>query len=259
LASQAIEAIRYRALIRNLVTKDLKVRYKNSALGFLWSLLNPLLMMVVFTFVFTQILNQNIPKFPVFVLVALLPWNWAAASITLGCSALIDNRSLITKVYFPRVLLPISIVCSTMVNFVLSLPALFLIMIVFHVGFTPWVLYIPVIVLVQAIFLTALVMFLAPLNVYFRDTLVLVEVGLTAWFFMTPIFYPIEAVAPNLTAWMYRINPMAAIVAEYRTILYHGGVPDPLFMARTGATAVVLLVLSYFFFNRLNRNIGEQL
>jgi len=259
LASQAIEAIRYRALIRNLVTKDLKVRYKNSALGFLWSLLNPLLMMVVFTFVFTQILNQDIPKFPVFVLVALLPWNWAAAAVTIGTSALIDNRALITKVYFPRVLLPISVVCSTMVNFILSLPALFLIMVVFRVEFTPWILYIPVIVLVQAIFLAALVMFLAPLNVYFRDTLVLVDVGLTAWFFMTPVFYPIESVAPNLTAWMYRINPMAAIVAEYRTILYHGGVPDPLFMARTGATSLVLLVLSYIFFNRLNRNIGEQL
>jgi lipopolysaccharide transport system permease protein len=257
--SQAIELVQYRSLIRNLVAKDLKVRYKNSALGFLWSLLNPLLMMVVFTFVFTQLLNQNIPDFPVFVLAALLPWNWSATAVAAGTTTLVDNAPLINKVYFPRHLLPISVVLSNMANFVLALPALFLFMAIFGLPFTPWILYLPVIVLVQAIFLAGLVLFLAPLHVYFRDTIVLVEVGLMAWMFMTPIFYPIEAVAPNLAPWMYRINPLAAIVAEYRTILYHGGVPDPLFMARTGATAILLLIAGYLLFNRLNRNVGEHL
>jgi lipopolysaccharide transport system permease protein len=258
-ASQAVEVFRYRSLIRNLVAKDLKVRYKNSTLGFVWSLLNPLLMMVVFTFVFTQLLNQQIADFPVFVLTALLPWQWTATAVAGGTGALVDNAPLITKVYFPRLLLPISVVFSTMANFLLALPALFLMMFVFGRPFTPWLFYIPVIVAVQAIFLTALLLILAPLHVYFRDTIVLVEVGLTAWFFMTPIFYPIEAVVPHLAAWMYRINPMAAIVAEYRTILYHGGVPDPLFMARTGATAVALLAIGYLVFVRLNRNLGEHL
>ena len=259
MVSQAIELVQYRSLIRNLVAKDLKVRYKNSALGFLWSLLNPLLMMVVFTFVFTQLLNQNIPDFPVFVLAALLPWNWTAATVAAGTTTLVDNAPLINKVYFPRYLLPISVVLSNMANFVLALPALFLFMAIFGLPFTPWILYLPVIVLVQAIFLTGLVFILAPLHVYFRDTIVLVEVGLMAWMFMTPIFYPIEAVAPNLAPWMYRINPLAAIVAEYRTILYHGEVPDPLFMARTGATAALLLIAGYLLFNRLNRNVGEHL
>lgn len=257
--SQAVEAIQYRGLVRNLVAKDLKVRYKNSALGFLWSLLNPLLMMVVFTFVFTQLLNQHIEDFPVFVLAALLPWQWTQTALTVGTPTLVENAPLIGKVYFPRLLLPVSVVLSTMMNFVLALPALFAMMLVFGRPITPWLLYIPVIVAVQAVFLTALLFILAPLHVYFRDTIVLIEVGLTAWFFVTPIFYPVEAVAPQWAAWVYRINPMAAIVAEYRTILYHGGVPDPLFMARTGATAAVLLVLGYLLFSRLNRNLGEHL
>lgn len=259
-ASQALEAVRYTSLIRNLVAKDLKVRYKNSALGFLWSLLNPLLMMVVFTFVFTQLLNQHIPDFPVFVLVALLPWNWCATAITAGTTMLIDNASLINKVYFPRVLLPISGVLSSGVNYVLSLPALFLIMAAFGVPFTPWIVVIPIIVLTQALFLIALVLILAPLNVYFRDTMVLVEVGLTAWFFMTPVFYDIKSiVSPALAAWMYRLNPMAAIIEEYRIILYHGAVPDPLFMGRALMTSVVLLIVGYLIFVRLSRNLGEHL
>lgn len=259
MASQAIEVVRYRGLIRNLVAKDLKVRYKNSVLGFFWSLLNPLLMMIVFTFVFTQLLDQQIPDFPVFVLAALLPWQWTSTAIAGGTATLVDNSSLITKVYFPRLLLPVAVVLSTMVNFILALPALVLMMLVFGIEFTPWLLYIPVIIAVQAIFLTGLLFILSPLHVYFRDTLVLVEVGLMAWFFMTPIFYPIEAVVPDLVSWMYRINPMAAIVAEYRTIIYYGGVPDPLFMGRTGVTALAIMVIGYILFTRLNRHLGEHL
>ncbi len=257
--SPALEIVRYRSLLRNLVAKDLKVRYKNSALGFVWSLLNPLLLMLVFTFVFTQLLDQQIPDFPVFVLTALLPWTWTATAISVGTSTLIDNAPLINKVYFPRYLLPVSVVMSTGMNFVLGLPALFLLMTVFGRPFTQWMLYIPVIVLVQGIFLMALVLFLAPLHVHLRDTMVVVDVGLTAWFFLTPILYSVEMIVPEFAAWMYRINPMAAIVAEYRTILYEGGVPDPLFMGRTGVTALIMLVLAYLFFKRLNRNIGEHL
>lgn len=260
MVSQAVEIVHYRSLIRNLVAKDLKVRYKNSALGFVWSLLNPLLMMVVFTFVFTKLLNQQIEDFPVFVLAALLPWNWTATAVAAGTTTLVDNASLINKVYFPRILLPASVVLSTGVNYLLSLPALFLFMAIFGRPFTPWLLSIPLLVLIQAVFLTAVVLILAPLHVYFRDTIVLVEVGLTAWFFMTPIFYQVKGVVPeNLAAWVYRVNPMAAIVEQFRVILYAGSVPDPLFTARTGATALLLLVVGYLVFTRLSRNLGEHL
>jgi lipopolysaccharide transport system permease protein len=258
-ASQAAELFRYRSLVTNLVAKDLKVRYKSSVLGFFWSLLHPLLMMLVFTFVFTKLLGETIPDFPVFVLIGLLAWNWTAASVSGGTTSLISNSSLINKVYFPRMLLPISVVASNGANYVLALPIIFLFMGIYGLNFTAWILYLPVIVLVQATFLVGLVLILASLHIYFRDTIVLVEVGLTAWFFLTPIFYRVEDVVPDLVSWMYWLNPMASIIAELHTILYYGGVPDPLFMARTFATALALLAIGYVMFTRVSRHLGEHL
>jgi lipopolysaccharide transport system permease protein len=257
--AQAVELVRYRSLVSNLVAKDLKVRYKNSVLGFMWSLLNPLLMMLVFTFVFTKLLGETIPDFPVFVLIGLLSWNWTAASVSGGTTSLLDNAPLISKVYFPRMLLPITAVLSNMANYVLALPVILLFMAIYGLPFTPWLLYLPVIVIVQATFLVALALILSALHVYFRDTTVLVEVGLTAWFFMTPIFYRVEDVAPNLKWLMYWLNPMASIIAELHTILYYGSVPDPLFMARTFATSLILLAIGYVLFSRVTRHLGEHL
>lgn len=260
MVSQAVEVVRYRSLVANLVAKDLKVRYKSSILGFFWSLLNPLLMMLVFTFVFTQLLGETTPDFPVFVLIGLLAWNWTATSVSAGTTALIDNAALINKVYFPRMLLPISVVASNMANYVLAIPVLFVFMAIYRMDFTPWLLYLPVIVLVQATFLTGLVLILSAIHIYFRDTTVLVGVGLTAWFFLTPIFYRVEDVVdPVLVSWMYWLNPMASIVAELHTILYYGGVPDPLFMARTFMTSFVMLVLGFLLFSRVSRHLGEHL
>jgi ABC-type polysaccharide/polyol phosphate export permease len=258
--AQAAEMFRYRSLVTNLVAKDLKVRYKSSMLGFFWSLLNPLLMMLVFTFVFTQLLGETIiPHFPVFVLIGLLAWNWTAGSVSAGTTALIDNAPLINKVYFPRMLLPISVVASNLANYVLALPVIFLFMAIYRMEFTPWLLYLPVIMLVQMTFLVGVVLILSALHIYFRDTTVLVEVGLTAWFFMTPIFYRVEDVVPDLVSWMYWLNPMASIIAELHTILYYGGVPDPLFMARTMVQSLILVVIGYLLFSRVSRHLGEHL
>ncbi|MEI2618195.1 MAG: ABC transporter permease [Thermomicrobiales bacterium] len=259
MVSQTAEIIRYRSLIGNLVAKDLKVRYKSSMLGFFWSLLNPLLMMMVFTFVFTKLLGETIPHFPVFVLIGLLSWNWTSTSIAAGTTSLVDNASLINKVYFPRILLPISVVASNMANYILALPVILVAMLVAGMDFTPWILYVPVIILVQMTFLIGAVLILSAVHIYFRDTTVLVEVGLLAWFFMTPIFYSVEDVAPNYVSLMYRVNPMASIIAELHTVLYYGGVPDPFFMARTFVTALVMVVVGYLLFNRVSRQLGERL
>lgn len=253
------ELISYRSLVRNLVTKDLKVRYKNSALGFLWSLLNPLLMMLIYTFVFKTLLKTQKPNFEVFILVALLPWNWCLRSLMLSASSLIDNAAIINKVYFPRVLLPASVVASEAVNFLLALPALLLLMIVFRQPMTPWIAYIPVLMAIEAVFLTGLGLFVAALNVVFRDTGVILEVLLTAWFFLTPIFYDVNDLAPRMANWMYRLNPMASIIGEYRTILYYGLKPYVWGDVRAGITALVALGVGYAFFSWLNRRLGEHL
>lgn len=262
--ARAQELVSYRSLVRNLVTKDLKVRYKNSFLGFLWSLLNPLLMMTIYTVVFTKILNSSVQNFQVFVLAALLPWNWCARSLSLCATSLLDNSTIINKVYFPRVLLPVSAVASEAVNFLLALPALFLLMAYYDMPFTGWLSFLPLLMVIEGTLLIGLGLILAALNVLFRDTGVILEVLLTAWFFLTPIFYWSGQFPEHIARWMNWLNPMASIIEQYRQILYWQGTEvagrvDPLFILRTGATALVLLAVGYWFFLRVNRRLGEHL
>lgn len=275
LLARARQSIGYRDLLYNLIVRDLKVRYKHSALGFFWSLLNPLLLMAVFTFVFTALLeDKSRLAFHIFFLSALLPWNWCAASVMGTLSSIVGNGHLIKKVYFPREMLPVSVVFSNMINYLLSLPALILFMFLFRQGVTPspfdsgctlvcfnsYFLWLPLLVITQALFLMGLGFILATLNVFFRDTSVLVEVGLSAWFFLTPIIYDAKVVAGDYAAWMYYLNPMASIIANYRDIFYYSSSlgPDPTFMLRTFVTSALLFVAGYFFFMRFSRRFGEE-
>jgi len=268
------ELLRYRELIENLVMRDLKVRYKGSVLGFLWSLLNPLLLMGVFTVVFTLLApNTAIPKFPAFLLCALLPWNFFSSSMVGAVHSIVGNGHLIKKVYFPREILPISVVMSSFVNFLLALPVLFLFLALFRVPFTIWLVYLPVIMAVQVVFVIGVALLLATLNVYYRDTAVILEVLLQAWFFLTPIFYPAEIVPEWRTILgielpvrrlTYILNPMASIVASYRSVLYgftNGAPPAPPawdFFSRTVVTAIVCLLVGYAVFVRHSRRFGEE-
>lgn len=260
--ARAQELFTYRSLVRNLVLKDLKVRYKHSILGFLWSLLNPFLMMIVYTIVFTKLLRQPIANFPVFVFVALLPWNWCARSLGGSATSLIDNATIINKVYFPRVLLPISVVVSEAINFVLALPVLFMLMAWYGESITPWVVYLPVLFAMQGMLLLGLGMIVSGLNVIFRDTGVILDVVILAWFFLTPIFYDLPTLVqlnPESARVLRWFNPMASIIEEYRTILYHQSAPDLWFGLRTAATCFAILVVGYVFFSSINRRLGEHL
>ncbi len=272
--ARARRSIDYRDLLYNLVIRDLKVRYKHSVLGFFWSLLNPLLLMLVFMFVFQQLLRDSRPMFHVFFLAALLPWNWCATTVMGTLGSIVGNGHLIKKVYFPREMLPVSVVLANMINFLLSLPALFVFMLLFrpdgagspfdatcpYVCINAHVLWVPLLILTEAVFLAGVGFFISALNVFFRDTSVLVEVGINAWFFLTPIIYDARNVAGDLVNWMYYLNPMASIVTNFREIFYYSdsASPSPTFMLRNLIACTVLLVLGYFFFMRFSRNFGEE-
>jgi len=268
MVAKLAELIRYRELVKNLILRDLKARYKNSVLGFLWSLLNPLLTMLVFTVVFTFMMpNNRIAKFPVFLLCALLPWNFFQTSL-MGCvNSIVGNAALVKKVYFPREVLPLSTVLSNLVNFLLALLVLFAMLFLFRIPLTKWALWLPFVMVTQVIFTLGVGLLLAAVNVFYRDTAVIMGVVLQAWFFLTPVFYPIDILPTeryvaglnlNLHRLTYILNPMASIVSSYRVILYHGAPPALNFMLRTFATAVAVLVLGYLIFSRYSGAFGEE-
>ncbi len=257
----------YRDLIYNLVIRDLKVRYKNSLLGVLWSWLNPLLMMLIFTFVFGYMWrNRAIPHPHILFLSALLPWNFFVGSVMGGIPSIINNAHLVKKVYFPREVLPLSVVFSNLINFLISLPVLLLMIVISGMPLSGWILFLPVPILIELIFAIGIVLFLSSLEVFYRDTHMIMDVGMQGWFFLTPIVYTFRdlpekatlfGVTFNPQLWLFRLNPMASIINTYQDILYHGLPTKFDFLARTAVTALVILIFGYWFFLRHSKQFGE--
>nr|HMT22443.1 ABC transporter permease [Promineifilum sp.] len=185
------ELRQYRYLLRNLVVRDLKARYKNSVLGILWSILNPLFLMVVFTILFSVLANNQIRDYPIFVLTGLIPWNFFSGSLMSGTISITGNSGLVKKVYFPRELLPASALLSNLVNFLFAFLVLIVFLYIFGIGLTIHALWVPAILLTQLIFTLGLCLLLGSLTVFYRDVLMILEVVMLAWFFLTPVFYPI--------------------------------------------------------------------
>ncbi|HTP08039.1 MAG TPA: ABC transporter permease [Anaerolineae bacterium] len=263
-----VELWQYRELLYNLTVRDLKVRYKNSVLGIAWSLLNPILMMLVFTLVYTVMLGQsNRRDYAAFILCGLLPWNFFSGSVMGGVGSVVNNGYLIKKVYFPRAVLPLSIMLSNLVNFLIALPVYFVLAWLLGVRFTPYVLFLPIVVLVEMIFILGVSLFLSALNVFYRDVQQIMEVLILAWFFVTPVIWDVsllptsrmvlglEVPVQRLT---YILNPMASIIAAYRDILYYGHSIGWDFFLRTTITVVIVLLLGFFVFNRLKGRFAEE-
>lgn len=254
------ELLQYRELVRNLVVRDLKLRYKSSVLGFLWCLINPLLMMAVFTLVFTVLLpNNQIQRFPLFILVGILAWNLHTSAVMGAINSVVGNAHLVQKVYFPREVLPISVVLSNTVNFLLALIVLFAMIVAYRVDLSATVFLLPLVIFIQVLFSLGLAFFLSAFQVYYRDVGIIMETLMWAWFFLTPVFYRIEDVFPAYSRALYILNPMASFIASYRDILYYGGMTDLDFFSRTFATSMVVLIGGYLFFVRCSRSFGEAL
>jgi len=262
------ELFRYRDLIRNLVISEVKTRYKSSVLGFVWSLLNPLAMMLVFTIVFGVLWpNQTVKNYPIFLLCGLLPWNFFAASVVSSVNSVVNNGNLIKKVYFPREVLPIAAVLAQLVNFLLALVVLFGALLIFHTDFSPWLWTLPFIILIQTCFSLGIGLMLSTLQVFYRDTQMVMEVVMLSWFFLTPIFYraaqlpetyTIAGIEVPVQRVLYILNPMASLINVYRDLLYSGYRTDIDFYIRTIVTALVALSVGYWFFTRYSDRFGEE-
>ncbi|NIV28809.1 MAG: ABC transporter permease [Anaerolineae bacterium] len=198
---------------------------------------------------------------------AYLPWSFLSESVMGGTNSIVGNAHLIKKVYFPREALPLSEVLSGLVNFLLALIVLFGMIFIFQVRLTGSVLVLPVVIVAQVLFTLGLVFFLSTANVFYRDTQHIMQVVMQAWFFLTPIFYPIDiipesatilGISINLQLWVRRLNPMASLVASYRDILFKGEVPGLDFLLRTVVTCIVVFVIGYLIFCRYSQVFGEE-
>jgi len=257
--SQFRDIYRYREAVRNMVARDLKVRYSNSVLGIVWSLFSPLLMTLVYYVVFTYLVHQDIAKFPVYLMAGLMPWTFFASSLVGTTLAVSSNGTLINRVYFPREVLPLASLLSNGVNFLISLVLLFVFIALFQIPLGVSLVWLPVIVLIQTMFSFGLGLLLAALNVYFRDTQQLVDVIVLAWFFVTPIIYSIDVIHnATLKLLVEILNPMAGLVVAYRHVLYSGDWPAVGLLAITALEAGLILLIGALVFRRLSPAFAEE-
>lgn len=248
----------YKDLIKNLVSRDFKTRYKRSYLGILWSLLNPLLLILVYTLAFDYIMKIRVKDFPMFFMCGYLPWSYFSSGIMISLASLSDSGYLIKAVYFPREIVPLSIVLSCLLHFLITFIFVFPILLIY--GYLPHGSYLvlPVIILLQTIFLFGLSLCLSSIHVFFRDLRYIMEVLLMAWFWLTPVVYPISLI-PEKYLFFYKLNPMTLFVTAYREVLLNGMLPMPKHWAALLLATAGVLALGYLLFLRIQKRLAEEI
>jgi len=242
---------RYRELLFNLAKREISQRYKQSVLGYAWVILNPLFQLVVLSFVFSTILkipSLNVP-FIIFLSVALLPWNFFVNSLSSSVNALISNSSLITKIYFPREILVYSTIIAKFVDFLFSCLVLVIFMVIFKTIVTLNILWVPLIFLIQIIFITGLSLIVASLNLFYRDIQYLLNLILMLWMYLTPVMYPVEII-PEKFRFVFSLNPMSVIVNAYRQTILGGGKPNISSLTIAFVMSVIIFVVGFYFFKK---------
>ena len=255
--------IRYRGLITSLVARDLKARYSGSVLGFFWSFINPLLLLTIYSFVFSVVLpglhSKELEPYALFMFCGILPWTWFASSLTEASASLISGGNLIKKVLFPAEVLPLVSVLANMVHFFLGLPILAAFLIYYRRPPDAWdLVWFPIAVLVQLVFTSGLALLLAALTVHFRDLRDILSNILTLWFFSTPIIYWIRE-APGFSKNVLDFNPMTHLVVSYQEILFFvGPIGHWKWLLTLGAASVVQFLAAYWLFDRLRDSFAES-
>ncbi len=251
--------LRYRVLLFSLVGRHLKSRYRGSVLGFLWTLLNPLGLMLVYTLVFKFYIRfSEVPNYTIFLFCGLLPWLWLSTSLAEGASSIVSGGALITKAMFPAELLPAVAVVTNLINFLLSLPLLFIFMLIGGVEFHLTILFLPILIIVQLFFLLGLSLLLSAVNVKYRDVQHLLGNLLTFLFFLTPVIYP-SSVVPDKFRFTMDYNPFALFTIFYHNLILDGVIPPLSLLLYATCFSVIAMMLGLRIFNRYRESFAEAL
>ncbi len=267
-----VRLTRYRGLIQSLVARELKARYRGSVLGFFWSFINPLLLLLIYSFVFKYFLprgGEDLPHYEVFMFCGILPWTWFASSLLESSGVLISGGNLIKKVLFPAEVLPIVTVLANMVHFFLGLPILGAFILYYRIPLSLAELaWFPLVVLVQLVLTLGFALLLSALTVHFRDLRDILSNLMTFWFFATPIIYPYTLMEPPQMRFL-NLNPFTHLAITYQEILYFQGpsvdsLPDAGVVGHggwllvLGAISIAFFLFGYFVFDRLRDTFAEE-
>lgn len=253
------ELYAYREMIFSLVRRDLKGRYKGSVLGFLWTFINPLLQLLVYTFVFSIVMRMGIEDYYLFLFVALVPWIFFSTSVSGGSSCIWAQQDMVKKIYFPREVLPIAFVTSQFVNMLLSFVVIFVILLVSGKGLNPIALLcLTIIMLVEYLLALGMAFISSAVTVYIRDLEYILGIVVMAWQFLSPVLYSVEQVPAEVKGIFY-MNPMTPIIIAYRDILYYGQIPKFATLLHAGGVGIGLLTVGIILFGKLKRHFAEEM
>ena len=253
------EIYEYKTMIESLVKRDLRGRYKGSILGFLWTFVNPLMQLVIYTIVFSTILRSDVDKYYLFLFVALIPWIFFSTSLTGGATAVLSQKGMVTKIYFPREVLPIAYVTSQFVNMLYCFIVVFAVVIFSGVGINfKALLFLPVVMIIEYIMALGMAFLSSSITVYFRDFEHILNIFSMAWIYLTPVMYSIETVPEHLKPIFYA-NPMTSVIMAYRDILYFGRVPEMSTLLWAFFFGIAFLLIGGMVFGKLKRRFAEEM
>jgi ABC-type polysaccharide/polyol phosphate export permease len=253
------ELAEYRELLLTLTRRDLLLRYKQTIMGFGWAILMPFTYMIVFSVIFTRVvpLETDVP-YPIFAYTGLLPWNFFASSLRFAVGTLVANRTLVTKVYFPREILPFSVILVALADFAVGAILLAALMVYYKVAISAAILFLPVVLAVQILFTAGVTLWLSMANLFFRDVKYLIEIVITLWMFATSVVYPVDRVGGQIGT-LLALNPMTPIIDAYRSVLLYGRLPDAGPFGYAAGLSVILLAVAWISFHRTEPRFAESI
>lgn len=247
----------YREFLKSNVKKDIRGKYKGSFLGVLWSFINPLLSVLVYAIVFPYIMRIKVDNYLIYLITGIIPWTFFTSSINMGLISVLSNADIIKKVYFPRIILPISTVTSCLVNFLISCLIIVLFCLGSGLGISFQILWLPLIALIQYVMLLGFTFILSAIEMYMRDIEHIVNFILSMAFYVTPILYTPD-IFPEKLAWVLKVNPMAYLVNAYRSIFFYQKMPDLIGIGVVSIFSIFLFVIGYLIFEKLQKGFAEE-